>query len=150
MNRYQNAVCLYDPEALLEVSPEVAQGYLILLSSSWNEDLTLPFASLTDGNVLDACFGCHPQRPNLQTPAWCACRDAKVALSSAALSGSAFIKLAIDTYTIAFTIVSQYHTEVHAMHCCFRCFLRGSKHRKAKHDLEQAFAILMEAVASAA
>lgn len=143
---YQNGVRLYDAEALMEVSPDVAHGYLVLLSSNKNEDLTLAFASLVDGNVLDACFGSHPQRIDSTSPAWRECRDAKAALSAASDSSEGLAQLAVETYANAFTIVVNYHSSVKRMNWCIRCFRRGSKRVKAKHDLEQAFRTLTQAV----
>ena len=146
MSSYQNAVQLYDAEALLDVSPEVSQGYLILLSSHTNDDRTLSFASLTDGNVLDACFGTHSQRQDTTNPLWRHCRDAKAALSTAADSSPSFNKLAIETYIHAFTIVRNYHVAIHKMHCCIRCFRQAAKRSKAKQDLKDAFQTLIIAI----
>ena len=149
MSSYQNAIPLYDAEALLDVSPEVSQGYLILLSSYTNDDRTLSFASLIDGNVLDACFGTRSQRQDTTSPLWRHCRDAKIALSTAADSSPSFNKLAIETYVHAFTIVKNYHVAIHKMHCCIRCFRQGAKRSKAKQDLKDAFATLTIAVITA-
>ena len=146
---YQHAVRLYDAEALMEVSPDLAHGYLVLLSSNTNEDLTLAFASLVDGNVLDACFGSRPQDKHPSSnPKWQECRVAKAALSAASDSSQGLAQLAVETYTNAFTIVLNYHSSVKRMNWCIRCFRGRSKRVKAKHDLEQAFRTLTHAVCS--
>ena len=152
MTSYQNAVRLYDAEALLEVSPEVAHGYLVLLSSSSKEEEdasnSLAFVSLTDGNVLDACFGYHAQSKDTSTPAGRACCDAKAALLAASehAISSSFNNLAVETYANAFQIVVDYHASVKKMNCCIRCFRQGSRREKAKRDLEIEFKALIQAV----
>ncbi len=55
------SIALYDPNSILELSSSLCQGYVTLLSagkaSDQANDIALACASVTDGNVIDACFG---------------------------------------------------------------------------------------------
>ena len=72
--KHTPAVVLYDPDSMLELSPSLCQGYVTLLSygktseqakGGTNSDsndknnikIELAYAAITDGNVVDVCFG---------------------------------------------------------------------------------------------
>jgi hypothetical protein len=145
LNSYQHSVQLYDPECLLKVRPEVAEGYLILLSDT---DPSLPFLALTHGNVLDICFGSHPNRPDEKSPAYRSCLRAKNALQDAADCSEAVPRLARETYAHAFHIIIDYHRRIRKMFFCFRACRRGRLIKQTKAELEQLFLPLREVLAS--
>ena len=95
MNSYQQggggAIMLYDEECTLAIDIEKAQGFLVLLQSQ-----ELAFMVLTDGNILDACFGAPPlRREGVQ---YSKTHDAKNALVAASETSDSIPALAIATY----------------------------------------------------
>ncbi|CAJ1931892.1 unnamed protein product [Cylindrotheca closterium] len=80
---------LYDAESMMEIEKSVAQGYITLLGGNQDADAdpALSFMALTQGNVIDACFGVSSASmsrgevtPNMQ-----AARAAKALLDESAL-----------------------------------------------------------------
>mmetsp|Transcript_7837 Transcript_7837/g.15678 ORF Transcript_7837/g.15678 Transcript_7837/m.15678 type:complete len:169 (-) Transcript_7837:29-535(-) len=60
-----DSVQFYDDDSVLTMSPQVASGYIILLTA--DKDMAVP--ALLDGNVIDAAFGLssHAVTPNSAT-----------------------------------------------------------------------------------
>jgi len=172
-----SAVPLYDPVCMLDISQEVASGYLILLLGGPETTLSpqkkrrgkrdrslvlaqsdpdlndsvvnLSFLALTDGNVLNACFGAPTQLCDASSPAYQMAQNGKAALADAADSSDAVRKLAVQSYVMGFRVVRDYNDKVARMSPCTRCFKQAELHKRAEHDLNVAFRTLSEAVAAA-
>ena len=170
----QTALRLYDPVCMLDINRDVASGYLILLQGGPtgispqkkrrskrdrtsvsvtgdidDDSLSLAFMSLTDGNVLNACFGAPTQRVEASSPAYQMAQQAKGALGNAAETSDAVRLLAVETYAKAFRIVLHYDDQLSQISPCCRCFKQGKLHTDAEADLQAAFQRLSEAVAAA-
>lgn len=135
------SIVLYDEECALDISPDKAQGFLVLLNGS---DKTLAFMALTDGNLVDACVGAPPQSRNGEK--YIRAKDAKNALAVASDTSESIPPLAVDTYKKALIIVKDHHDKIKRTIVCCRCFVQGRIQKKAKADLKETFQILYEAV----
>ena len=151
---------LYDIASMLEMDASLAQGFLILLSGDAQEQpqkgpsqqtIMLGFAALTDGNVIDACFGVGPQRSSANaTPQATTCiKNAKAALASAGDNSSKIPKLAVNTFSKAFRILLQYHQDVKKLNFITKCFKMGSLQASCQKEMEETFGALQEAVRAA-
>jgi hypothetical protein len=160
---------LYDPVCMLDIPQDVAHGYLVLLSGGQpafptqsqsgpesqapiidEAAISLAFASLRDGNVIDACLGTPtlPQGTSPPASALRQARSAKLALSDAADSEPTVQRLAVETYANAFRIVEEYNIAVARLNLCTRCCYQATIHRRAELDLASAFQHLCESVAA--
>lgn len=172
-----STVPLYDPVCMLDINREVASGYLILLMGGPETTLSaqkkrrgkrdrsltssvtdihlednvvnLSFLALTDGNVLNACFGAPTQLCATASPSYRMAQNAKSALAAAADSSDAVRKLAVQSYVAAFRVIVYYNEKVEGMSVCTRCFKQAKLHEQAEQDLKVAFRSLSEAVDAA-
>lgn len=164
---------LYDPVCMLDINRDVASGYLILLlggpdntpspqkkrrgkrdrssvtagSELGNDVVNLAFSALTDGNVVNACFGA-PSQPS-SSPAYQMARNTKTELGIAADSSDAVKRLAVQSYVAGFRVVVDYNDQVAGMSPCSRCLKEAALHKAAELDLKAAFRTLSEAIAAA-
>lgn len=151
---------LYEPVSMLEIRQDVAEGFLILLSGrddTTDNDNSLAFLALTDGNVIDTCFGARsPRQASATMETVLAARRAaraKALLKNTAESSQEnnnLKELAIETYATAFQIVMDYQRSTSRLNCCIKCCLQRKLHRTAVRDLSQTFHPLLEAVAASA
>lgn len=164
--RSSPVVHLYDPVCMLDLSRDVASGYLILLlggpperpSPSSKRDrtaaeiddgaITLAFLALTDGNVLNACFGVPSQLQDASSPSYRMALQAKRALAEAADTSDAVRRLSVETYAKAFRIVLEEKKQEECLSPCSRCFKLPQLRREAEADIGEAFRELSEAVCS--
>jgi len=181
---------LYDPFTLLKVRPEVAKGYIVLLTGSptlemqsgkqatsfairpsnydangGNESLLgekvlisderLAFAALTDGNVLDSCFGVkdgvfsYEEDSEEDRRKRTALRSAKAALRVADNASESFASLSIQTYIRCFRIVIGYNeSRSRGFWSWFPFCLFGQKaaQKKATNALSACFKSLSESI----
>jgi len=147
----------------MNTNGEVAHGYVVLLGGTGPEQtkgaatekdnldesqLSLGFMALTEGNVVDACFGVH-----LTTKKNCKARqyakEAKAFLAEAADSSDNFRRLAVNTYRHAFEIVFEFQEEVNKLNFFTVCFFYRGLQRKAESSLKRAFEDLQEATEAA-
>ena len=149
---------LYDQDSMLSMDRSVASGFVVLLggaeATSKKEmtkkgDISLGFLALTQGNVLDACFGVvHPSRRE-DTPATRSARAGKEMLDDAAATQSAseaFQRIAVEAYCEAFQAVLDYKDDDARLNCITRCFRARKIRRKAEKALRAAFSGLAEAI----
>lgn len=169
-------ILLYDPVCMLDISREVASGYLILLmggpdktpspqkkrrgkrdrasattaaSDEINDDtLNLSFVALTDGNVVNACFGA-PSQPS-SSPSYQMARNAKAALAHASDSSDSVRMLAVQSYASAFRVVMDYNDQIAKLSPCSRCLKEAAIRKAAELDLRASFRTLSEAVDASA
>mmetsp|Transcript_6982 Transcript_6982/g.14307 ORF Transcript_6982/g.14307 Transcript_6982/m.14307 type:complete len:192 (+) Transcript_6982:618-1193(+) len=166
------SIPLYDPQAMLHMEKAIAQGFMTLLCGGDPQPIKnlrknrirrsavdMGFAAITDGNVLEACFGLpassiilrdgHPQAPSLsqrakQTAAQV--RRTKILLDDAADVNPGLSKLAVGTYLRAFDIVISTRDQMDQLNILTRCFFKGKIVHKALGDLRVNFARLQEAI----
>lgn len=161
-----NCPALYDVTALMEMETPMAQGFAILLTGAAGEQpkgnsssssnnkknggisqqaVMLGFSALTDGNVLDACFGVL----NKQTASKQGLRqakDVKIALSDAAESNNKIPRIAVAAHSKAFRTILAFRAEVDKLNFFTKCFKYAGIQKKAKEALEEAFGTLQDAI----
>ncbi|CAB9516834.1 expressed unknown protein [Seminavis robusta] len=171
--------CLYDNQALLAMDSKVASGYIVLMGgypktpkkkrkkknkkneeSEENEEavpkldrgaINLAFMALTDGNVVDACFGVktHSAAGTAGSRAAKMAADAKELLNEAVRSSGAVREIAVTAYGKAFQIVLQYNQDIKHLNFITRCYRWKPIHQEAEESLFQAFRALNEAIDAA-
>ena len=116
--------------------------------------VNLAFLALTDGNVIDACFGVKAhmsaeaatRRTNQAAKL---ANDAKTLLNEALRSSDAVREIAVTAYGKAFQVVIQYNEDMKGLNFITRCYRWKPINRKAEEALYQAFKPLNEAIDAA-
>lgn len=170
-----SSIPLYDPVCMLDINRDVASGYLVLLMGGQgdisaspqkkrrgkrdrsvkaqpdldNDVLSLAFLALTNGNVLNACFGAPTQMCVTSSPAFVMAKNAKGELANAAESSDWVRTLAVQSYAQGFRVVLDYNNQMAQMNPCSRCWKEAELRRQAEQDLKIAFRPLSEAVSDA-
>ena len=116
--------------------------------------INLAFLALTEGNVIDACFGvkAHVGASNSNPRhdrAMKVANDAKSMLNEAVRSSDGVKAIAVEAYGNAFHIIMSYNEDVSALNCFTRCFKWKSIHDRAEESLRAAFRPLVEAIHAA-
>jgi hypothetical protein len=143
---------LYDAEAMMSIKKTVAHGYIALLGGlDKKSDLALSFMAITQGNVLDACFGVAENasvRRKEETPATRSAKAAKELLDECAATTNSdeFEQLAVTAYCTAFKEVVAYNDKMGKLNCITRCFRSKKIRKKAENQLRVAFTELAKAV----
>ena len=151
---------LYDADSMMLIPSSVASGFVVLLGGDrhnnpnpiLNADLSLAFLSLTQGNVLDACFGVvNPSavRRGPATPASQSAREGKAMLDECAQTTSteSFQRAAVSAYCDAFQLVIIHCDQMNRLNCITRCFLSRRIRKKTERNLQEAFMGLAKAIA---
>jgi hypothetical protein len=144
---------LYDPDSMMSIKQSIADGYMVLLGGGRSKkkkdsvkgDVSLAFMALTQGNVLDACFGVvNPSRRD-DTPAYRAAREGKELLDECATTDK-FRHAAVGAYYGAFQLIVDYRGEMNRLNCITRCFRAKKIRKKTERNLVAAFSELAKAV----
>mmetsp|Transcript_2513 Transcript_2513/g.3809 ORF Transcript_2513/g.3809 Transcript_2513/m.3809 type:complete len:267 (+) Transcript_2513:243-1043(+) len=112
----------------------------------------LAFMALTDGNVVDTCFGVKAHTSRLLKPrgsgnhAAGAAKNAKLLLREAFEAHDAIRSLAVEAYANCFQTVIEYHQELRDTGLLASCWKSKKIREKAKKNLERAFEHLTGAV----
>jgi hypothetical protein len=106
----------------------------------------LAFLALTEGNVVEACFGVQPYSKDHNGLAFA--RRAKGLIAEAVDSSEAIRKLAVDTYRESFVIVLETNTRVRKLNFLVRCFFRSRIQRWGRESLTSTLQRLEEAISS--
>jgi hypothetical protein len=148
---------LYDSESMLAINHSVASGFVVLLGgiedakgkSDRKKDagISLGFLALTQGNVLDACFGVVNPSRREDTPASRSTREGKELLDDAALASDSIRGVAVEAYCAAFQVTINYNDKMGRLNCITRCFKSKKIRSKAEKSLRAAFMDLAEAIA---
>lgn len=178
LSRYGGpAFRLYDPELLLDLDPEIASGYIVLMggyparkkgrksSSCGNSEesglletqsqkldqgaINLAFLALTEGNVLDACFGSKGQVNADVAPTSRAgkhANEAKKMIDTAVRSSDSVREIAVKCYQQAFRVVLQYNEDSQALNFITRCYRWKHVRQHAENSLIETFRPLGEAI----
>lgn len=148
---------LYDSESMLAINNSVASGFVVLLGGievakgksnrKKDAETSLGFMALTQGNVLDACFGVVNPSRREDTPASRSTREGKEILDDAALVSDSIRGVAVEAYCKAFLVTINYHDKMDRLNCITRCFKSKKIRSKAEKSLRATFKDLAEAIA---
>jgi hypothetical protein len=147
---------LYDSESMLAINRSVANGFVVLLGGIEDAkkskrkkvaETSLGFLALTQGNVLDACFGVVNPSRREDTPASRSTREGKEILDEAALVSDPIRGIAVEAYCEAFQVTINYKDKMGRLNCITRCFKSKKIRFKAEKSLRAAFVDLAEAIA---
>lgn len=153
-------VPLYDPVAMMELKSSICQGYLTLLSGTSERAksgddketreraMELAYASLADGNVIDACFGMRIASKE-NSFATTSIKEAKNAIDEAATSSERVERVAVEAYKSGFQTVIETNSRLDKLNIFTACFLEKKIRRKATSKLENDFLQLEQAIAVA-
>lgn len=160
---------LYNYDAMLELSDSLCQGYIILLTGAAAGGVEQParisgeaadhearerayllaFAALTDGNVIDACFGMRlSSKKNASVSKLI--REAKSAIDEAFCANDRVGRLVVEAYQRSFETVIDTHKKMDKLNFFTRCFLERKIRNNARAKLATNFVPLEQAVAMAA
>jgi hypothetical protein len=142
---------LYDADAMMSIKKSVAHGYIALLGGlDKTSDLSLSFMALTQGNVLDACFGVVDAniRKREETPATRSAKAAKELLDECAATTNSdqFAEIAVTAYCTGFEEVVAHNNKMGKLNCITRCFRSKKIRKKTENKLRAAFTELAKAV----
>jgi hypothetical protein len=156
------ALPLYEPSAMLELDAQMAQGYAILLTGAQEQSLRtkkhagpsrqtimLGFAAMTDGNVVEACFGVRQAHGSSASDTVKRdIKNVKNALSEAQQSDNKIALVAVTAYAQAFQVIAAFRSELDKMNFITKCFRYGGIRNNALEALQKCFAPLQEALAA--
>jgi hypothetical protein len=167
VNSRNEEIILCDMACMFDMQPQIAQGYVTLLtpgnslpksSSSKKKKKSkkqkeaeaeeaaylLAFLAVTEGNVVDACFGVQPYSKVHNGLAFA--RRAKGLIAEAVDSSEAICKLAVDTYRESFVIVLDTNARIRKLNFLIRCFCSGRIKRRGRASLKATLQLLEEAI----
>jgi hypothetical protein len=122
------------------------------LSADERSAISLAFAALTDGNVIEAMFGVESnggiRGKNTSQVAFNAVRDAKQALIDASSASESIKQLSVETYCKCFEVILKYHLGLESVGFIMYCIKQHKIRETAVEELAKAFQQLNEAVAA--
>lgn len=151
---------LYDPSCMLELDQQMAQGYAILLTGAQEQSrkhkkksssgpsqqtVMLGFSAMTEGNVIDACFGLTSGAPSQRGSQQV--KDVKNALGEASMNNDKIPRIAVMAYSTAFKVILSFKSEVSKLNFFSKCFKYAAIQKQATEALQEAFAPLHDALA---
>jgi hypothetical protein len=161
---------LYDATCMLQVDAQMGHGFVIILGgmsaiapannkknqqsrgkNKIDDDnaVMLGYLAITEGNVVDACFGIKSQADRSKKSSVEQAKRVKSLITNAADSSDSVRRLAVETYRKAFVHVLDFHKEVAKLNFFTKCFSYGKIQHEAEMALKDDFAQLKEAVAAA-
>lgn len=112
------------------------------------EGLALAFASLTDGNMIDACFGINTMGGGSHSDgskfALDAVSSAKESLRNAADADENVKRLAINAYSELFRVVVKYNNDIEKLNVFTLCYRTQKLKEDAEKAMEESFISLNE------
>ena len=153
-NSRDEEIILYDMSALSSLDAQIASGYVALLTPSKagkkkkdrENAYMLAFLAITEGNVVDACFGLQAFSKDRDHNGAVFCRRAKSLIAEAADTSDAVSKLAVDTYREAFVIVMETQQKIKKINFFVRCFFSAGMLRRQRESIQESFQRLEEAI----
>jgi hypothetical protein len=157
---------LYDATCMLQVDAQMGHGFVIILGgmsaiapagkkkrgkNKIDDDnaVMLGYLAITEGNVIDACFGIKHQADKGKKSSMEQAKRVKRLITNAADSSDSVRRLAVETYRKAFVHVLDFHKEVAKLNFFTKCFSYGKIQHEVEMALKDDFAQLQEAVAAA-
>lgn len=148
-------VRFYDPDSMLNIPTSIINGYIVLLSGgaptetagkSEDEDsTTLGFLALTEGNVIESCYGIRSIKGRSHAAVQ-EVEKVKSFLAAAADTNDRVRSVAVHSYRTGFVILKLYQEKVRRLNWLTRCFRYRGLRRDAEVDLSNAFEQLHESV----
>ena len=129
---------LYDEDEVLKLTPSVAHGYIVLLSCC-DVDEQMSLAALTDGNVVDACFGAGPGSELRGADRAGAMRSAKEVKDYVRGLPEELKPLAVECYVRLFKIVEVYHESLEEAGWLLGCCKEGEIRKVAIFEMRRVF-----------
>jgi hypothetical protein len=130
---------------MMLIKEAIASGFVVLLGGHGDSNKTrkncdygLAFMALTQGNVLDACFGVVNPSRREDTPATCSANEAKALIDGCATSDS-FPVAAVEAYCDAFQVVINHREHMDRLNCITRCFEEKKIRKKMDQSLRESF-----------
>jgi hypothetical protein len=160
------SIPLYDASCMLQVDAQMAHGFVVLLSGKSfakapkeqsrsnkhkvdDNTVMLGFLALTQGNVVDACFGITRVQDKKKKSSIEQAKRVKNLIADAADSSDGIRYLAVEAYRQAFQEISDFHQQVSKLNFFTSCFRLAKIQHDTEMLLKAAFAQLQEAVAAA-
>lgn len=141
---------LYNSDEMMSIEKSVARGYITLLGGSKDADVNLSFAALTQGNVIDVCFGVSSVASSSGeiTPSIICAKGAKALLEECSLNSTSdqFKPLAVNAYKNGFEEVVAHNDRMKELNCITRCCRPKTVRKKTEQQLKAAFLGLAKAV----
>mmetsp|Transcript_14287 Transcript_14287/g.18020 ORF Transcript_14287/g.18020 Transcript_14287/m.18020 type:complete len:208 (+) Transcript_14287:94-717(+) len=135
---------------LPDTSEHTTEGNEVEKASA--EELSLAFASLTDGNMIDACFGINPmggsRYDDASKYATQSSKTAKETLRNAADGNDDVKRLAVEAYVKCFRTVVDYNDEIVSLNFVSFCFKSQKLREDAEKKLIDSFEDLYDALRS--
>jgi hypothetical protein len=164
----ERIVQLYDPTCMLKIDQQIARGFVVLMAGAAADAssgeasgkkkkkknkiertaLELGFMAITDGNVVETCFGVStsPVAASMRESAASKhARNVKLLLSEAADSNEQIPRIAVLTYQQAFRVVVHFHDEIAKLNFFTSCF----KYGRIQHDAQEALRVTFQQLTSA-
>lgn len=122
----------------------------VLMAELDESSLSLAFMAITDGNVVDTCFGVHINDAHYkETPAYRLAKDAKGEISEAAEANTDTRRVAVLAYGQAFQVALDCRRELESLDIISACFRQGRIQRDARLALAEAFTPLADCIQEA-
>jgi hypothetical protein len=122
----------------------------VLMAELDDSSLSLAFLAITDGNVVDTCFGVHIHDAHYkETPAYRLAKDAKDEISEAAEANEDMRRVAVLAYGQAFQVALECRRELEGLDLISACFRQGRIQRNARLDLAEALTPLADCIQEA-
>jgi len=123
------------------------------VTASFASEVNFAFATLSDGNVIDAAFGVESngglkRSKTTSEIAFNAAKAAKQALLGASISSEHIKKLAVETYIRLFEIIIELHLDLENIGFIAWCVKHQKIQEKAVEEIKNVFGPLNEAIAS--
>jgi hypothetical protein len=152
-------ILLYDTDVMLEMKSSLCEGYLTLLQGGCKQSkhtknkvadqqaLPLAYASLTDGNVIDACFGMKLSSKE-NGYATKMIKRAKAAIDKAEYTNEAVQSIAVEAYKNGFKSIIDMNKKLEKLNMFTACFFEKKIRRSAIANLGTSFEPLERAIAA--
>ena len=112
-------------------------------------DLNLAFSALTDGNIVDACFGVNNMTQKQgDSAAHAHVKKVKSALADAGSNSDRAKRAIVDTYRNVFRAVVKFHEEVAKLSLWTFCFKYNKCVRVTEDAVHNLFEQLVEVISS--
>jgi len=142
---------------MLELNPSIAKGFISLLGGGSDAnntnsgttapptaDVNLSFLALTEGNVLDTCFGIS--NSNIKSTNTEKSKKGKELLADAAYINDDMKSIAVTGYRDAFIAIVTYQKEMKQLNFITKCFQSKKIRTKAITNMRVALLAVVEAI----
>jgi hypothetical protein len=156
----RRTITFYDLDCLINIPMDVAKGYIVILAggipkqSAVNSEgrvikrpaskdpagnIGLGFLALTEGNVIDRCFGLSTVTASRTSAGYKQVEKVKSSLIAAADENEDIRRLAVETFQGCFEILLQYRRRLMRLNWFSRCFRYRGQLVRLKFNLDRLF-----------